>query len=206
MTLFTKRVVASTDDCARRITPDYWATVYVEQFAGKYDGSNYKYGGGMRFTVVTIPKNATIDNAKLTFIARSSDNGSICKTEISGEKIANALTFGTSADFDTRRNNSRTTAVVQWDSIGAWVAGSTYDSPDITSIIQEIVNQATWASGNALVLFWDDFANRSTGTDSVRSAKSYDQSTTECVLLTVNYHTVAAPTVTTQDATDIGRD
>ena len=45
------------------------------------------------------------------------------------------------------------------------VGRTTYKTPDLSPIIQEIVNQPGWAAGNALVLiFTDDKSNPSQGT------------------------------------------
>ncbi|MFW9899899.1 MAG: hypothetical protein ACFFDY_01270 [Candidatus Thorarchaeota archaeon] len=41
-----------------------------------------------------------------------------------------------------------TTASVNWNNEGAWTLDTAYDSPDIKTIIQEIVNRGGWASGN----------------------------------------------------------
>ena len=68
------------------------------------------------------------------------------------------------ADFDTRFGvnggaGELTTASVAWSNMAAWTAGQWYNSPDISSIIQEIVNQGGWTSGNNMALTWNDWAN-----------------------------------------------
>ncbi len=57
---------------------------------------------------------------------------------------------------------------MSWDNIPAWTQDTEYQSPDISAIVQEIVNQAGWVSGNHLVLFWDDHEGRSTATRQAR--------------------------------------
>jgi len=110
------------------------------------------------------------------------------RTKLSAEDVDDAPTFADDADaFDDRYAN-HTTAMVNWDDIGSWTAESEYDSPDISSVIQEIVNRAGWASGNDLVLFWEDFDGRSSKALNVwRSAHSYDGDTTKAPLLTIDY-------------------
>ena len=62
----------------------------------------------------------------------------------------------------------RTTAFVDWQ-LGVTVSGGStvftseyplgdvaFSSPDLSAIIQEIVDQGGWASGNSMMLFWDE--------------------------------------------------
>lgn len=73
------------------------------------------------------------------------------------------------ADYQARRgviigganDNFITAAQVDWDAIADDVGGTWYDSPDISTIIQEIINQPGWASGNPIALWWDDYNDRS---------------------------------------------
>jgi type IV pilus assembly protein PilY1 len=64
-----------------------------------------------------------------------------------------------------------TTEYVDWSNIAAWTDGSQYDSPDITDIIQEIVDRVGWSSGNALVL---QFRDNSSSSGAYRSLSMYD--------------------------------
>jgi hypothetical protein len=142
--------------------------------------TNY-YSSGVRFINVTIPQGATVLTAKVTLQARGSNSGTACHVQIKGEDIDDATTFSTYADYAGR---TRTTEYKAWESIPAWTIDTDYDSPDITNIIQEIVDRGGWASGNDLVLFFD-----SSDSDSYayRSAKSYDHSTTLCPRLDVTW-------------------
>jgi hypothetical protein len=134
---------------------------------------------GIRFRNITIPKSATILTAKITLQASQSKSGDTCKVRIKGEATDNATTFSTYADFVGR---GVTTAYVDW-TLAAWTADTDYDSPEIKTIIQEIVNRAGWASLNSLVLFLVD--NGSTDALAWRTAKQYDYSTTLCARLTI---------------------
>ena len=85
-------------------------------------------------------------------------------------------------------NDNITSAQVNWDNIGAWTLNSEYQSPNINSIIQEIVNQGNWQSGNAIILFWDDHDGRSSAiSHAQRSAYSYNGSSTYAPKLHVEY-------------------
>jgi len=121
-------------------------------------GANWKWGAGGRFLNITIGQGATIKEAYLKF-PDSAFSGVVVNSKIHGEDADDAATFSTLADYDGR---PRTTAVVNWNAIESWTGGGERISPDITSIIQEIVDRPGWASGKAMVIFWDDHDGGST--------------------------------------------
>lgn len=209
-------VGASSDDCRVKWTGSAWeiyALNFTYMLAGYTTPTNLKNGGGMRFTGVAIPQGSTIDNAYLTFHCNAGVASSTANTRITGNDVDNAATWSTLADYQARRgtvvgganNNFITDAQVNWDAIVGWVLGYTYNSPEIKTIIQEIVNRGGWTSGNALALWWDDHDNRST---SYRIGASWDNITYDPPVLTITFTPplVVAPTVTTQAATGIGFD
>jgi hypothetical protein len=182
------QVGASADDCYTRWDGSAWqfSTTSNYQSVGWGDSSSYaKRGGGIRFTNVTIPQGTTITAAYLTFRCNYANSGANCLTKIKGEASDNAAPFSDYSNFSGR---SRISASVNWDNIPAWSSDTDYNSPDISSIIQEIVNRPGWASGNALVIFWDDFDDRSThAIGNWRAAYSYDGSTTYASKLHIEY-------------------
>jgi hypothetical protein len=109
--------------------------------------SNYK-SAGLRWDKVQVPKGVTISAAyaRLFCYDPSVDD-------------MNAVIYGNDADdpndfqVDSQIiNRVRTSASVSWValSLGAgWV-----NSPDISAIIQEIINRGGWAAGNAIVLLF----------------------------------------------------
>ena len=131
---------------------------------------------GLRFRDIWIPKGSTILSAHVQFSEEdTNDDWHIGATHIliEGELNPNPGGF-TSSDHDITQR-SRTTAIVPW-SPARWMSnhqeGPDARTSDISSIIQEIVNQQGWAAGNALVLlFSQDPANPSAG---IREAESFD--------------------------------
>ena len=167
-------VRTSTDDIAVWWTGAIWATnPYANWwFVGYYSAAYQKNGGGGRFLNIYIPKGATITHAYLKQTARTGDATTGVKTRIHGEKVANPSTFSLYPDYAAR---PRTTAVIDWDNIATWTAGTLYSSPDIKTIIKEIVDQDAWASGNPLVIFWDDHeARTATDIQRCRRARPWD--------------------------------
>jgi hypothetical protein len=141
----------------------------------------------MRFTGVTIPKGASIVNAWVQF--RVDETGSSATSvSIQGQAVDNAATFTTSASNVTSR--PRTVASVNW-APGAWTAvgdaGAAQRTPNLASVIQEIVGRSGWVSGNSLVLII-------TGTGT-RTAESFEGSQTAAPLLHVEYGGNQPPSV-----------
>jgi subtilisin-like proprotein convertase family protein len=89
---------------------------------------------------------------------------------IEGELVPNAAPFEDVAGNISSRLT--TEAKVAW-SIPEWTEqNAKFQSPDVSVVIQEIVNQEGWESGNAIVLIIrDDKDNPSTG---LREAESFD--------------------------------
>ncbi len=206
MTILNLQVGASSDDCFRHLsgaTPDPFILTETLQHVGAPSANFYTYGGGMRFLNVTVPQGAVIDQAYLTLRSGGSISGVVVNSRISADDTDNAVTFSTLANFDTRYAN-RTTARVDWDAIPAWVGNTEYDSPEIKTVIQEIVDRAGWASGNSLAIFWEDFDDRSTrANDCQRAGYSYDGSIAYAPKLTIIYSIATSLTVTTQAVTAI---
>jgi hypothetical protein len=139
---------------------------------------------GVRFANVLIPQGATIDSAVVTFRAQSNQAGNITDIIVRGEDVNDAAAFSTYADFIGRMTSSSTTNTVDWDITADWFLNIAYSTPDISTIIQEIVNRPNWESGNAIVIFID--CSSIVGAND-RIAFSYDTATTTAFhpLLTV---------------------
>jgi len=146
---------------------------------------------GLRYTNITIPKGTTITNAWVQFQVDETKDGTLpVNVIIDGELVPNAAAF-TAAAFNVT-SRARTTAKVQW-SVPNWTNvgdhGPDQATPNIAAIIQEIVNQDGWVSGNALVLIIsDDPANPSTGIRCVEAGPGND-----AALLHIEYTEAAPP-------------
>ncbi len=210
----TWQVAALVDDCYRRLAGEGWDPNNSNQYAGCQSGLYPQVGGGMRFLNITIPQGSTIDTAKFTLRCTAAYTGEVVNTRISAEDADDTVNFNiTSAQFDARWAN-RTSNRVDWDAIPVWSIGTDYDSPEIKTVIKEIVDRVGWASGNSLVIFWDDFDNRSTqATNVLRRGYAYDGSTTYAPKLTIAYSAggtaaltgTAVPTITEADVVAGGK-
>ncbi len=185
------RVAASTDDAEEQAD----SSMYLDSSDLELVNDGGDQTVGMRFIGVVIPQGAAISNAYVQFQVDETPSDPTSLT-IHGEAADNAVTFGSSTrDISSR---SRTSAAVSWTP-PPWPnrgdAGPDQQTPNIASIIQEIVHGPGWASGNSLVIII-------TGTGE-RVAESYDGDSGAAPLLHVNYSTepVASVDVSPTSAT-----
>jgi len=180
-------VGAGTDDCYRRLTNLIWSLT-SEYIAVGYNGAtNKQWGAGMRFTGIAIPNGATILSAFLTLRANATSADTVVRSRISAEQVDDAPTFADDgAAFAARWANR--TAQVDWDDIEAWVNGNDYDSVDFKAVIQAIVDRVGWATGQDIVIFWEDFEDRSDSeAGHMRTAKAFEHADNVPPKLTVTY-------------------
>lgn len=144
--------VAATDDGYSRssLYSNSGATLYV----GKVGSQNT--GSWMRFPAMPVEQGSVVTGATLFVsknLATDTTSGSPSAL-IRGEKAVNPSHPTTDAD---RLARTRTTASKVFDS-GVWagVAVGGYAGFDVKAIIQEIVDQESFAWGNAIQLFLDD--------------------------------------------------
>ena len=120
---------------------------------GKAWGTTYR--GGYIFRNITIPKGAAIVRANLS-LSYNWGSGSNASIDIYGENTSNSLIFSSSNNDIS--NRVKTTAKVDWNNLpNTSSTGTRTFTPDISSILQEIVNRVDWSSGNAMTfLFYED--------------------------------------------------
>lgn len=177
MTTITVRVAAGGDDGYA-----YAPSTFNNNAAGVYfgKGATAVYNTFMRFLSVAIPKGSTINSAKITFEAALSLSGTTVIVRLVGNDIDDAVA---PTNYTEITNLDFTTAVVEW-SPAAWTSGTTYDSPDIADIIQEIIDRAGWVSGNDLQVLLIHYGS---STNAYRYATSYDGTPADAPLLTVDF-------------------
>jgi hypothetical protein len=193
-TTIDEDVPAGADDCTVYTGSKAFVNDTDYHSAGNRDSSTNGFmGSAQRFTTVAVPNSATIDTAYLTYQSNGSLSTTTCNTVIDGEDVDDATQITNQGDWEGR---DRTTANVAWNNIGAWTGGSDYNSPEIKTVIQEIVDRDGWASGNAMQLFWSDYEGQGSDADARRDAKSYDKDSSNCPKLHIEYTEGATPTPT----------
>ncbi|KKL47192.1 hypothetical protein LCGC14_2338010, partial [marine sediment metagenome] len=195
MTVLNLQVGASTDDVSVIDTspPDatYDSIDMTTTFplAGRLGGGD-AYGDGTRFTSVAIGQADAIDAASLVWTPRNTQSGTAVNSNIDGEDADNAVTFSTIGNYTGR---ARTTALVVYDNIGTWTNDVPVTSPELKTVIQEIVDRGSWASGNDLVTFWE---NDGSDLNALRGPHSYDADTAKATKLDITYTAGGAQTIT----------
>jgi len=121
---------------------------------------------GLRFAGLSIPQGATIQNAYIQFQCRVQTTAA-ASLLIEGQAADNPSTFARITNNISSR--ARTSADVgwvpaPWGTVGA--QGPDQQTPDLTSVMQEIVNRGGWGPGDPMVFII-------TGTG-VRTAEAFD--------------------------------
>ncbi|MAN01432.1 MAG: hypothetical protein CMI35_00020 [Owenweeksia sp.] len=149
----------------------------IELVADGNDGDQYI---GLRFTNLTIPQGAVILSSYIQFTVDETDAGP-GTVVFQVEDVDNSTTFsGTAFDISSRtvvNDSVLWSNIPQWNTVGA--AGPDQQTPDLSTLVQTIVNRNGWASGNAL-----NFILHGTGE---RTAEAYDGSSSDAAVLIIEY-------------------
>ena len=181
-TVIERSIAAGTDDAEEDLNPSKLGEIdmsstdleFPYEDAGKVDPQLV----GLRFTNITIPTGSVVTTAWVRFDVDETRDGTLAANVlIEGELSLNPDGWPADAPKGTFGISSRprTTANVVW-SAGNWTAnhqhGPDQTTTNIAAVIQEIIDQPGWTSGNALVLIIrDDPANPSAGS---RCAEAFE--------------------------------
>ncbi|MBK9109764.1 MAG: DUF839 domain-containing protein [Saprospiraceae bacterium] len=139
---------------------------------------------GMRFNGIQIPKGSLIQSAYLQFtVDNTNKNTDPSNLSIWAENSPNAAAFNSADPFNLTKRPVFSDSVVwnipdgSWKTIGE--KGLDQQSSNIAQLIQNIVNQDSWAANNSLALFIKG--------NSLKEAESYDGSAADAPLLVIQY-------------------
>ena len=179
-TTLASRVSASTDDAEEDVDGATIGAVDVVSSDLELTQEVDNQLVGMRFNNISIPQGAEIASAYVQFHVDETSSGTTNLT-FHAEDSDNASTFSTTnSDLS---NRTQTSASVSWNNVPAWNTvseeGDNQKSPDIASVVQEVIDRPGWAQDNSIAILV-------TGTGS-RIAESYDGESPSAPLLTINY-------------------
>ncbi len=172
------RVAAGNDDAEERQSGSMSRTSSDLELA---DDGTRRPGQtiGMRFLGVGIPPGAKILNVYVQFQVDESDSGAV-DLEVRGQASGSPAGFS-SSDGDITLRPTTTESVAwsppPWTSVGA--AGADQRTPDLSAVIQEIIELSDWAEGNPMAIII-------TGTGE-RTAESYNGKSSAAPLLHIEY-------------------
>ena len=146
MTTINRQVAADADCANERQDGTGFSATDSTNRSDSNTVAGSRWISGHRFTNVTVPKDAQIITATIQIkpFSTALDDANI---DIHAEDVDNSVDFAATADVWSR---ARTAASVAWvaDSLGA----NYVTSPELKTVIQEIVDRGSWASGNALMI------------------------------------------------------
>jgi len=179
ITTWSSRIVASADD-------GYW--VVGQSFHNSATTARVGYEFMMftpihsffRFQNVTVPNATTISTATLTLVVGAAASTAF-NMRMKGEDVDDSVAY---ANLTAANDAANTGASVVWRGAASWATSDVEVSPDIKTVIQEIVNRGGWASGNDLTLrlHYEDIA-----TEEDYEFKTFDDSAGVSALLTIQY-------------------
>lgn len=145
---------------------------------------------GANIWAMDVAQGVIVDSAFIDFVAFGNTSNTTVNVQFRVEDAVDADTLstdGSSAD-KWADYNSRTFwgTEVAWNDLAAWTSLTYYRSPDIKVLIQHIVDQATWSSGNKILISVGDFASTSTS-DAFRAYRAFVSYPTQAPILTVYY-------------------
>lgn len=149
MTLFSQTINTSNQDAHEQDNGSGFSSTASIMYIQNATAAGSRRHSGIVVTNVTIPAGATIDSAYVKLYASSTTYDDMDCT-IYGQDVDDADDFSTTADVKDRVDNDSTTANVTWLNTAAGTGQIT--SPDIASVIQEIIDRGGWSSGNNICI------------------------------------------------------
>ncbi len=137
---------------------------------------------GLRFPDLQIPQGATITDARLDFGAVNNDDTPTSLT-IRAEDSADAKVFTNTTNDISNRNTIYNS--VSWNALPEWENEESYESPNISTLIQSVVSKSDWCGGNAIGLSITGNGNR--------LAASFDLGAANGPVLRVEYNLSNVP-------------
>ncbi|MCV2883120.1 PilC/PilY family type IV pilus protein [Aestuariibacter sp. AA17] len=142
---------------------------------------------GIRFKNIAVPKGVTIVSAHLSLTAYQHYTGGSASMVIRGVNEDDPNDFHPYSRYLLR--NKPKTAGVNWSGIPSWYKNNTYQSPDVSSIVQSLVNRSGWTSGNDMAFVLSDFSG-------FRGGYTYKGKPSGAAQLTIKYQGDASPGTT----------
>jgi hypothetical protein len=134
----------------------------------------------MIFKNVDIHQGAEIISAYLKIRAYDSRLTDLVSGTIQAEATDNAADFGAFRNIGTL---PKTNASVDWDLIEPWLADTWYTSPDIASVIQEVIDRGGWSEDNALSIIYSTRIHEG----GYRQFSSFDRGSDYAPILEITY-------------------
>lgn len=193
--ILTYDIAQSHDDVAQSLADGSLRADELDLALGQTTAGSMDPGDqiiGLRFTGIQIPRHARVSAAYVQFTSsHPHGNADPFNVIITGESVSNALPFKVQPfHLSTRRE---TEPHVVWSDIDPWLtqseSGFAQRTPDIASLIEEIVTRSDWQPGNDLALmFRGTGARHAVSFEGAAEKGMLEQAPTLVVALSIDYH------------------
>jgi hypothetical protein len=174
------RIVSGADDVEEKLGNGVMSSSSTDLELGEDPSLNGAQTVGLRFQYLYIPQGATIDAAHLEFTVDEAYSVAT-NVVIRAEAADNAREFST-VNFDLT-GRPLTSASTSWN-IPAWnTVGARQQSPDISAMLQEVVDRDGWVANNSVAFVISGAGQR--------TAEAYDGVPASATVLHVEYSTPA---------------
>lgn len=123
-----------------------------------------------RFQNITIPRGSVINSATLQIYAHEDESAEALIT-VFAEDIDDSPLFG---EKEALADRTFTETTVDWDITEDWTMWMPYESPDLSAVIQEVIDRDGWEAGNALTLFMQGEDQGASLLDNARDFESFE--------------------------------
>jgi PKD repeat protein len=179
-------IISGDDDTLEYTSAPYAGQMYPTWtyiWLGYDSGNAATTDEGLRFQNVTVPQGATINSAYIEYYSYSSGTGDT-SIRFRTEDVDNAPAFTTgSANLTSRTFGAD---FVDWTLATSWTSGTKYTSPDLTTIVQPIINREGWGGGNSMVFITQGNPDNPAGTHRARTY-NYSNNSTWAPRLFIDY-------------------
>lgn len=166
----TITISISTDDAEQE--NDEMDTLIDDDIDTGWEGSDGDANiltAGLRFQNITIPQGATIDSAYIVITSHEPKTAEdVANLTIYADASDNAPTFDMESLITDR---TATAASVEWTVDEEWGLWTTHQTPDLKSIVQEMVDRSGWVSGNAIAFI---LAGENQGVTEFENAREFE--------------------------------
>jgi hypothetical protein len=138
------------------------------------------YASGMIFRNIDIPQGAKIMSAYLKIRSYKDQLSNVVYGTIQAEAADDAAEFGGQRSIGLL---TKTGTSVDWDIYEPWLPHTSYTSPDIAVVIQEVIDRAGWSPNNSLTILYSTRDNEG----GYRNFSSFEYSSDYAPKLEITY-------------------
>lgn len=185
----TSKPAAGTDDGSwhNNGVGSFSTSATVIRIGDSATTDDYNRSGWVRFPGIVVPVGATITSATIEVHAAGL-TGAIPQMKIDANAADNPAAPASRSAVNAMVH---TTANATWTP-STWATPTPYTSPELKTVIQELINRPGWASGNAILMFFNDV--NTANVLGQLTFTSFEGSTVDCATLSVSYNTSTPPT------------